>query len=71
MGICSDQGIQRIGVYCNKSLVLNYNTPDRKNPVLSLLGFKSDKSGKGPKHANRNEHLKETDNPVFFRKRYN
>ena len=25
MGICSDQGIQRIGVYCNKNLVLNYN----------------------------------------------
>jgi len=25
MGICSDHGIQRIGVYCNKSLVLNYN----------------------------------------------
>ena len=25
MGICSDQGIQRIGVYCIKSLVLNYN----------------------------------------------
>ena len=22
--ICSDHGIQRIGVYCNKSLVLNY-----------------------------------------------
>jgi hypothetical protein len=25
MGICSDQGIQRIGSHCNKSLVLNYN----------------------------------------------
>ena len=24
MGICSDHGIQRIGVYSNKSLVLNY-----------------------------------------------
>jgi len=26
MGICSDHGIQRIGVYSNKSLVLNYNS---------------------------------------------
>jgi hypothetical protein len=25
MGICSDHGIQRIGLYSNKSLVLNYN----------------------------------------------
>jgi hypothetical protein len=35
------------------------------------LGFKSEILCKGPKHANRNEHLKETDNPVFFRTRFN
>ena len=35
MGICSDHGIQRIGVYCNKSLVLNYN-PECKDiePII-------------------------------------
>jgi hypothetical protein len=47
----------------HRAAIIVINTPDRKNPVQSPLGFKSDFSGNWPKIENRNEH----DIPGFFR----
>jgi hypothetical protein len=54
---------------CTSTIVDYYTKQEKYGPVS--LGFKSEIYGKGQKYDKLDEHLKETDNPVFFRTRFN